>query len=101
MLSILYVDDHLEDIEIFHEAVKAVDASIQYTSATSAKQALEMLHASVTLPHYTVLDINMPGMDGKACLKEIRTQSRFDPIRIIVYSTNSALILSLNPTVSK
>ena len=73
MLSILYVDDDLEDIEIFHEAVKTVDASIQYTSAISAKEALEMLHTAKTLPHYIVMDINMPGMDGKGCLKEIRT----------------------------
>ena len=89
MLRILYVDDDLEDIEIFHEAVKAVDAPIQYTSATSAKEALEILQTLKALPDYIVLDINMPGMDGKRCLKEIRTEKRFDAIRIIIYSTNS------------
>lgn len=88
-MSILYIDDDVEDIEIFHEAVRAVDPSIQYLSATSAKDALDILNATSTLPNHIVLDINMPGMDGKLCLKEIRTEKRFDPINVVVYSTNS------------
>jgi CheY-like chemotaxis protein len=35
-----------------------------------------------------VLDFNMPGMDGKSCLKEIRQEKKFDEVNIIVYSTN-------------
>lgn len=89
MLSILYIDDDPEDIEIFQEAVKTVDPSIQYISATSAKQALEILNSGKNLPHHIVLDINMPGMDGKLCLKEIRKENKFDSINIVVYSTNS------------
>lgn len=88
-MSILYIDDDIEDIEIFHEAVKAVDPSIQYLSATSGKDALDILNATSTLPNHIVLDINMPGMDGKLCLKEIRSEKRFDPINVVVYSTNS------------
>jgi CheY-like chemotaxis protein len=88
-MSILYIDDDIEDIEIFHEAVKAVDPSIQYLSATSGKDALALLHRSSTLPNHIVLDINMPGMDGKSCLREIRSEQRFDPINVVIYSTNS------------
>lgn len=88
-MSILYIDDDIEDIEIFHEAVRAVDPSIQYLSATSAKDALHILNARSALPNHIVLDINMPGMDGKLCLKEIRSEKRFDPIKVVVYSTNS------------
>lgn len=89
MASILYVDDDSEDIEIFQEAVKAVDPTVQYRSATSAKEALEILNMGTCLPDHLVLDINMPGMDGKLCLKQIRNEKRFDPINIVVYSTNS------------
>ena len=88
-MSILYIDDDVEDIEIFHEAVKAVDPSIQYLSATSGKDALAILDSCNTLPKHIVLDINMPRMDGKSCLKEIRSERRFDPINIVIYSTNS------------
>lgn len=88
-MSILYIDDDVEDIEIFHEAVKAVDPSIQYLSATSGKDALAILESCNPLPKHIILDINMPGMDGKLCLKEIRSEKRFDPINIVIYSTNS------------
>ena len=88
-MSILYIDDDIEDIEIFNEAVKAVDPCIQYLSASSGKDALDILKATTTLPRHIVLDINMPGMDGKLCLKEIRSEKRFDAINVVVYSTNS------------
>lgn len=89
MVSILYVDDDFEDIEIFQEAVKAVDPTVQYMSALSAKEALEILSTGKRLPDHLVLDINMPGMDGKLCLKQIRNEKRFDTVNIVVYSTNS------------
>lgn len=87
-MSILYVDDDIEDIEIFNEAIKAVDPSIPCNTATSATEALRLLHSCKTLPQYVVLDFNMPGMDGKSCLKEIRQEKKFDQVNIIVYSTN-------------
>ena len=88
-MSILYVDDDPEDIEIFHEAVKTVDASLQCLTADSGKEALLFLDTCDCLPSHVVLDINMPGMDGKQCLQEIRKDKRFDAINIVIYSTNS------------
>lgn len=88
-MSILYIDDDIEDIEIFHEAVNAVDPSIQFASVRSGRDALAMLRSGQPLPTHIVLDVNMPGMDGKLCLKEIRSEEKFDPIEVIVYSTNS------------
>src|SRR5687768_13259151 len=88
-MSILYIDDDIEDIEIFHEAVKEVDPSITFTSATSGNAALTLLTSSATLPDHIILDINMPGMDGKSCLTQIRNEPRFDRIHVVVYSTNS------------
>jgi len=88
-MSILYIDDDIEDIEIFQEAISAVNPSIEFSSARSGGEALAMLRATDTPPTHIVLDVNMPGMDGKLCLKEIRSERRFDPIEVIIYSTNS------------
>ena len=105
-MTILYVDDDFEDRDIFDEAVKAVDPSIQYLTANCGKEALMFLNTCDTLPNHIVLDINMPGMDGKQCLQEIRKDKKFDPINIIIYSTNSfpsdiQQIKSLNATFIK
>lgn len=88
-MSILYIDDDIEDSEIFQEAVKAVDPSIRYLNVSSGKDALDLLNSTDTLPDHIVMDINMPGMDGKACLREIRNHKKFDAINIVIYSTNS------------
>lgn len=88
-MSILYVDDDIEDIEIFSEAIKTVDPSIGYNTARSAAEAIQLLQTCETLPNHVILDINMPVMDGKSCLTKIRQEKKFDPVNIIVYSTNS------------
>ena len=88
-MSILYVDDDLEDIEIFQDAVRTVDPAIQYIAAHSGKELFELLNNEGLLPDHIVLDINMPGMDGRTCLKEIRKYPRFNDVNVIVYSTNS------------
>jgi CheY-like chemotaxis protein len=88
-MSILYVDDDLEDTEIFQDAVRTVDPSIQYIVAHSGKELFELLNNGGLLPDHIVLDINMPGMDGRSCLQEIRKYDKFKGVNIVVYSTNS------------
>ena len=88
-MSILYVDDDFEDTEIFQDAVRTVDPAIQYIAAHSGKELFDLLNKDGVLPDHIVLDINMPGMDGRTCLQEIRKYPRFNSMNVIVYSTNS------------
>lgn len=88
-MRVLYIDDDIEDIEIFSEAVSAINPSIEFLSANSGREALDLLQESDALPSHIVLDVNMPGMDGKSCLREIRSERKFDRIKIYIYSTNS------------
>ena len=88
-MTILYVDDDIEDMEIFKDAIHTVDPSIQLIPLSSAKDAITYLSNGTRLPDYIFLDINMPGMDGKMCLEEIRKNKNFDHIQVFIYSTNS------------
>lgn len=88
-MTILYVDDDIEDIEIFHDAVKTVDPSIRYFTATNGKEAFEFLYGDNPMPNHIIFDINMPGMDGKSCLEELRKDPQFNEINVVIYSTNS------------
>jgi len=87
-MRIFYVDDDIEDIEIFRDAVNTVNPAIQCISAQSGLEALDFLQGVDTLPDHIILDINMPGMDGKLCLQELRKKQKFDGASIVVYSTN-------------
>ena len=88
-MIVLYVDDDIEDMEIFKDAIHAVNPSIQLIPLSSAKDAITYLNNGTLLPDYIFLDINMPGMDGKMCLQEIRKNKNFDHIRVYIYSTNT------------
>ena len=86
-MTILNVDDDEEDIEIFCDAVREIDPSIICLVAKSADEALQILNSDIELPEYIFLDINMPKVDGNACLREIKNDRRLDKIPVIMYST--------------
>ncbi len=88
-MTILNVDDDNEDIEIFCEAVRDIDAGIICLAAKSAEEALQILNSDIELPEYIFLDINMPKIDGNMCLKEIKKDKRLRQIPVIMYSTFS------------
>lgn len=88
-MTILNVDDDEEDIEIFCEAVRDIDSSIVCLVAKSADEALQILNSEIELPEFIFLDINMPRVDGNACLKEIKKDQRLRKIPVIMYSTHS------------
>jgi CheY-like chemotaxis protein len=86
-MYILFIDDDADDKEIFLEAIHDLDPNIHCESAANGAEALEMLMTSDTLPRYIFLDINMPVMDGKSFLEEIKTDDRLKNIPVIIYST--------------
>ncbi len=86
-MIILNVDDDPEDVEIFCDAVHDIDPSIICLVANSAEEAMQILGSDLELPQYIFLDINMPKVDGNACLKEIKKDPRLARIRVIMYST--------------
>lgn len=88
-MTILNVDDDLEDIEIFCDAVREIDPSIICLVAKSAEEAMKILCSDIELPQIIFLDINMPKIDGNACLRQIKQNRRLDKIPVIMYSTHS------------
>jgi CheY-like chemotaxis protein len=88
-MLILIIDDDSEDSELFCEAVSEVDATISCLKAKDGKEALRLLNGMSTLPDYIFLDINMPIMNGRECLVEIKKNRRFSSIPVIMYSTTS------------
>ena len=89
-MVVLCIDNDPEDIDFFGDAVRAVDPSITYLSVLDGQGALHLL-ASIQdvqqLPKYIFLDVNMPQMDGKETLIEIRKIDRYHSVQIVMLST--------------
>ena len=86
----LLVDDDEDDKEIFCLALEQANPSIICHTASDGKEALKMLSNKSFLPDYIFLDLNMPKMDGKECLKEIRRQSHLSHVPVIIFTTSGA-----------
>lgn len=85
---ILMVDDDEDDRKLFFEAAREVSESIHCMSAEDGEKALTMLHEEQALiPDYIFLDLNMPRVNGRQCLEEIKKTQRLKDIPVIIFTT--------------
>ncbi len=81
------IDDDIDDQEIFRMAIQRVHPSITCTCVNNAVDALHQLRETAILPNCIFLDINMPRMNGIACLKALKQITRLDDVPVYMYST--------------
>ncbi|WP_462219192.1 response regulator [Ferruginibacter sp.] len=83
-------DDDPDDQELFIEALKGIDKFCKCVTAFNGQEALQiLLKGMLTLPDFIFLDLNMPRMNGKQCLAEIKKDRTLQNIPVIIYSTSS------------
>lgn len=87
-ISIMIVDDDRDDVEIFIEAVRELDRSINCLSASNGLAGLNLVRSLEQKPDYIFVDLNMPKLNGKEFITEIRKNPSFNKIKLIIYSTS-------------
>lgn len=88
--KIMIVDDDEDDIDFFCEAVRNIDRSHTCVTVSNCEEALQRLRKGKTqLPDLIFLDLNMPRMNGKICLRELKKDSALKNIPVIIYTTSS------------
>ena len=91
-ILILLADDDHDDRELFEEAISEISSKIKVRTVEDGFQLMRILQDKNTLlPDILFLDLNMPGMNGKQCLKEIKNDMRLKNLPIIIYSTSSLM----------
>jgi CheY-like chemotaxis protein len=89
-MLILFVDDDVEDFEIFCEGIRACQPKTRCLHVINGAEAFKVLNGGLAeFPNYIFLDINMPIMDGKEFLQRLKTFPQLRQIPVIVYSTSS------------
>lgn len=92
MKTIFLIDDDADDREIFQDALSVIESntSIHFQEAENGVDAFVKLNDPKTKkPDVIFVDLNMPKMDGKEFLMEIKKQHSFKEIPIIIYSTSA------------
>lgn len=87
-MLVLYAEDDIDDYSLFLEVLESIYSGADCINAVNGVDTLNFLDECVTLPDYIFLDLNMPAMDGKSCLKAIKRDPRFKSIPTIIYTTS-------------
>jgi CheY-like chemotaxis protein len=93
----LVVEDSDEDFEAIQRFVRRSPVTIPVQRCVNGEQALALLSRTVRTdgpdadqaPALVVLDLNLPGTDGRDILRQIKQDAALKEIPIVVFTTSS------------
>ena len=93
--NILLVEDNEGDVMMTQTALEDWRVDCRLAIAHNGVGALEYLHrqgqfADAARPDLILLDINMPGMDGKECLKRFKQNEELRLIPVVMLTSSRA-----------
>jgi len=89
-LHFFLIDDDLDDHDIFMDALTEINPSINCLTAKDGSEALEYLKKDdAFIPDFIFLDLNMPKVTGKECLKELVKIKKLKSVPIYIYTTSA------------
>jgi two-component system, chemotaxis family, response regulator Rcp1 len=94
-IEILLVEDNPGDVRLTEEALKEGKIAVNMRVARDGIEALAMLrregqHAHLAAPDLVLLDLNMPKMDGREVLRQIKADENLKYIPVVVLTTSAA-----------
>jgi chemotaxis family two-component system response regulator Rcp1 len=94
-IHVLLVEDNPGDADLTRAGLEASKLQIDLTVAVNGKQAIDMLHkrgafASRPTPNFILLDLNLPGLDGRAVLADIKRDDKLKRIPVCVLTSSAA-----------
>jgi len=94
-IQVLLVEDNPGDADLTRESLRTSQLPIELTVAVNGTQAIEILHkrgafASRRTPDLILLDLNLPGLDGRAVLWNIKRDDGLRSIPVCVLSSSAA-----------
>jgi CheY-like chemotaxis protein len=90
--TVLCVDDDADDREMVCFTIGEIDPSLEVVHACDGVEAIEYLAKAKdqdTLPCLVILDINMPRMDGKQTLSQIKKDDQLSTLPVVIFSTSN------------
>lgn len=89
--NILLADDDVDDCMFFGKALEEISPTAKLEIVNDGVELMTYLeeHAD-QLPNVLFLDINMPRKNGLECLAEIKQDSKFKDLSVVMFSTSNS-----------
>ena len=92
---VLLVEDSPGDVRLTQEAFRDANKSIQLLVASDGVEAMAILrregpHAHAPRPDLILLDLNLPKMDGREVLAQIKSNDALKTIPTVILTTSEA-----------
>jgi CheY-like chemotaxis protein len=87
---ILYADDDIDDRTWVSDACDTLDCAMKIDFVDNGRQVLHYLkQGDSVLPHLIVLDLNMPEMDGRQTLQQLKSNPDYKHIPVAIVTTSA------------
>jgi len=95
-IHILLVEDNADDVELTLRALERAKVRNQVWTVTDGTDALAFLrghppHQDAPRPDLVLLDLNLPGLDGRDVLLRIREDPQLRGLAVVVLTASAAL----------
>jgi len=93
--EVLLVEDNSADVDLTREVLAQNNNHLRLNAVPDGEEAISFLHrrgkfTNVPRPDIIILDLNLPGIDGRRILQELMTHRDLRKIPVIVFSSSQA-----------
>jgi CheY-like chemotaxis protein len=89
--TILYIDDDPDDLLIFGESIGSLYPDVKILKAQSGEEGIHILtqleQQCKPFPSLIMIDMNMPKMNGRQTLQNIRSKQNWNRIPVVIFTT--------------
>jgi two-component system, chemotaxis family, response regulator Rcp1 len=92
---VLLVDDSPADTDLTRDILSTCKQHFHVNAVVDGVEAIEFLHrqgnyVKAPAPDFLILDLNLPRKDGRAVLKELKSDPKLSKIPVVVFTTSQA-----------
>lgn len=94
-IQILLVEDNPADADLTRESLSTSTLEIDLTVAVNGKDAVDFIHkrgrfATAATPDLILLDLNLPGIDGRGVLADIKQDTELKRIPVSILTSSES-----------
>ena len=94
-IEILLVEDNPADVRLTMEGLREAKVANRLHSVIDGSKALDFLHKrgefrDAVRPDVILLDLNLPGIDGRAVLQQIKSDPKLLSIPVVILTSSEA-----------